>query len=108
MPEPPVCSMVSVYSTMLPHLSATVRFVVFRFSVSGAVFPVRWASVAPTVAVVTSPAATGFWRVLPGLIRQARSAAYRSESSVRSGTSTYAGSPTYLPRSANASALASR
>ena len=37
MPEPPVCSMVSVYSTTLPHLSATVRLVVEMFSVSGVV-----------------------------------------------------------------------
>ena len=36
MPEPPVCSMVSVYSTTLPHLSATVRLVVETFSVSSA------------------------------------------------------------------------
>ena len=34
MPEPPVCSMVSVYSTTLPHRSATVRLVVEMFSVS--------------------------------------------------------------------------
>jgi hypothetical protein len=33
-PEPPVCSMVSVYSTTFPNLSATVRFVVSTFSVS--------------------------------------------------------------------------
>ena len=38
-PEPPVCSMVRVYSTMLPHLSVTVRFVVSTFSVSGALVP---------------------------------------------------------------------
>src|SRR4030095_7232516 len=34
MPEPPVCSIVSVYSTTLPHLSETVRLVVEIFSVS--------------------------------------------------------------------------
>ena len=39
MPEPPVCSMVSVYSTTLPHLSATVRLVVEMFSVSASVVP---------------------------------------------------------------------
>ena len=33
-PAPPVCSIVRVYSTTLPHRSATVRFVVSRFSVS--------------------------------------------------------------------------
>ncbi len=35
-PEPPVCSMVRVYSTTLPHLSVTVRLVVSTFSVSAA------------------------------------------------------------------------
>jgi len=37
MPEPPVCSMVRVYSTTLPHWSATVRLVVEMFSVAAAV-----------------------------------------------------------------------
>ena len=38
MPDPPVCSMVSVYSATLPHLSLAVRFVVDTFSVSGCSF----------------------------------------------------------------------
>ena len=35
-PEPPVCSMVRVYATALPHWSTTERCVVDTFSVSGA------------------------------------------------------------------------
>ncbi len=39
MPEPPICSMVKVYSTTLPHRSETVRFVVEMLSVSLASVP---------------------------------------------------------------------
>src|SRR4051794_30082953 len=100
--------MVSVYSTTLPHLSETVRLVVWMFSVSLVrVSAVRLDPHLPSYDV-TSPAATGLGSVPVGLIRQARSAAYLSESSALRGTRTWAGSPTYFPRSANASALASR
>src|SRR3954469_17393408 len=58
-PEPPVCSMVRVYSTTLPQRSATVRLVVCVFSVS----PLRAARLAPGEQSpsydVTSPASTG-------------------------------------------------
>src|SRR3954468_7915063 len=58
MPEPPVCSMVSVYSTTLPHLSATVRLVVLVPSVP-AVPPSRVDGVAQLPSeLVTSPAFT--------------------------------------------------
>ena len=101
--------MVSVYSTTLPHLSATVRLVVEMFSVSLSTVP-RAAGAAHTPSYdVTSPAAVGLGIAAVGLIAQARSAAKRVARAGRSaGTSTKAGSPTYLPRSAKASALASR
>jgi hypothetical protein len=55
-----------------------------------------------------SPAATGLVSALAGSIEQARSLANVSLRRFERGTSTNFGSPTYLPRSANASALASR
>ena len=62
MPEPPVCSMVSVYSTTLPHRSATVRLVVVMFSVSGASRPTAGAGVAHEPSYAAGlPAATGFF-----------------------------------------------
>ena len=93
---------------MLPHLSATVRLVVLTFSVSGlalgfAVGPPHFPSYDDTL-----PGSTGLVSAFVGLIWQARSAANLSESRAFCGTLTYAGSPTYFPRSANASALASR
>src|SRR5690242_18502955 len=102
MPEPPVCSIVNVYSTMFPQRSATVRFVVFRFSVSRAVVPGRGPPLHWPLYLVTSPAATGLVIAWVGLMLHARSAAYLSESRSLCGTLTYAGSPMYLPRSANA------
>ena len=95
MPEPPVCSMVSVYSTTLPHRSETVRLVVLRFSVSSAVRPAPGAGVAHDPSYDAGlPAATGGVKAAVSLILQARSAAKLSSSSEESGTSTYAGSPT--------------
>ena len=91
MPEPPVCSMVRVYSATFPQRSVAVMFVVFRFSVSGALAPAAAVQVPPPE---RSPAATGLVSALVGLIRQARCRANRSESRVRTGTCTNAGSPT--------------
>ena len=108
MPEPPVCSMVSVYSTTLPHRSATVRLVVEMFSVSVSATPFALPGVHAPSYVVTSPAGTGLAAALVGLSEQARSTANLSSRSRLTGTSTKAGSPRYLPRSAKARALASR
>ena len=90
MPEPPVCSMVSVYSTTLPHRSATVRLVVWMFSVSVAPSACGVAGVAQSPSYdVTSPAVDRLGsNAVRGSIGQARSAANLSESSVASGTST--------------------
>jgi hypothetical protein len=106
MPDPPVCSIVRVYSTTSPVASTTVRLVVEMFSVSAS----AWERVSPHAAddASTSPGATGLVSAWSGSTRQVRSAAKSSESSVSSGTSTKAGSPRYLARSAKDSALASR
>src|SRR4051812_7812563 len=74
MPLPPVCSMVSVYSTTLPHLSATVRLVVLWPSSVG---PPTVAGVQPDF--VMSPGGTGLVRALVGEIWQARCRAQESE-----------------------------
>ncbi len=67
-PEPPVCSMVSVYSTTLPSLSVTVRFVVSTFSVSGEVPSTARAVVAQEPSKLdASPAATGLDAARVGL-----------------------------------------
>src|SRR5688572_23215414 len=100
--------MVSVYSTTLPHLSATVRLVVEMFSVSASTLPLAAPGPHRPSYDVTSPAAVGLGIAWVELIAQARSAAKALSRSFLVGTSTKAGSPTYLPRSANASALASR
>src|SRR5689334_9961150 len=73
---PPVCSIVSVYSTTLPHLSDTVRLVVW----------VPWVLAWPAGAVAQPAAssgagATGLGSARVGLIWQARAAANESLSS---------------------------
>src|SRR5690349_10492144 len=102
-PLPPVCSMVSVYETTLPHLSAATRCVVDRPSVSG---PSLVALVPPQPPYWPSgtPGLSGFTAALAGSIRQERSAPKPRDNSSLVGTSTYAGSPTYAPRSAKARA----
>ena len=95
MPEPPVCSMVSVYSTTLPHRSLTVRLVVEMFSVSASSRTVPRAAVAQLPSYDAGlPAATGLVAAVVALILQARSAANVSSSRAASGTSTYLLSPT--------------
>ena len=81
--------MVKVYSTMLPSLSVTVRLVVSTFSVSRAFVPraALGRGHFPSY-FLTLPGATGGLNALVSLIRQARSAAYRSESRSLSGTCT--------------------
>ena len=79
------------------------------FSVSASVVPFADDAAVRTPSYAsTSPAGDRLGRAFVGLIEQARSSANRSSSSRLVGTSTKAGSPTYLPRSAKASALASR
>ena len=84
-PEPPVASIVSVYSTTLPHRSATVRFVVSRPSVSRALAGSPRAGSHTPSADPTSPARTGFVVASAGSISQARSAANVWSSSRRMG-----------------------
>ena len=67
--------MVSVYSTTLPALSATVRLVVSTFSVSGATSPLLVGVAQLPSDAATLPAATGGVKASAGLIWQARSAA---------------------------------
>ena len=66
-PLPPVASMVRVYSTMLPHLSATVRLVVLWPS---STWPPTGAGVQPRS--VMTPGGTGLTRAFAGSIWQAR------------------------------------
>jgi hypothetical protein len=67
---PPVCSIVNVYSTTLPHLSATVRLVVLRPCSVG---PPAVAGVQPEA--LMSPGGTGLVAAAVSLILHARSAA---------------------------------
>ncbi len=97
--------MVSVYSTTLPSLSATVRLVVLTPSVSGATSPLLVGVAQLPSDAATLPAATGGVNASSGSILHARSAAYVSESRVLTGTPLW--SPTYLARSANARCAAS-
>src|SRR4051794_23643447 len=88
MPEPPVCSIVRVYATALPHLSTTERWVVERFSVSGA----SAAAAAWQPAALSGAAATGFTLATFGLMTHARASAKSWLSRVSVGTSMNAGS----------------
>src|SRR3954466_6239025 len=92
-PEPPVCSIVSVYSTTLPHLSLTVRLDVDRPSWSSRLFVALLGGSHCPLYDETSPAGTGLVSAVVGSIWQARSRANRWESRSDCGTSTYAGSP---------------
>ena len=91
MPDPPVCSMVSVYATALPHWSTTERCVVEMLSVSAAAPPRRPPRSRPRRA---APGATGSTEATSGSITQARASAKSWLSRVCVGTSTNAGSPT--------------
>ncbi len=90
----------------MPQRSATVRWLVLSPSYGSA------AGAGPTLAQAAgwrgSPGAIGLVSARSGLIRQAREAAYRAESSSLTGTSLKAGSPTQRLRSAKESREASR
>ena len=88
----------------MPHLSATVRWVVFSpsYVVGAAVPPEEHAA-----GFRGSPGATGLVSTASSLMRHPRESAYFCESSSFVGTSSKAGSPTQRPRSANAIRLAS-
>ena len=105
MPLPPVCSMVSVYATTLPHLSADRQM----RGVLALVRRRRGRAAGSRTAAGSrgSPGASGLVSTASSLMRHSRESAYLCESSSFVGTSSKAGSPTQRPRSANAIRLAS-
>ena len=88
MPEPPVCSIVSVYETTLPQRSDVTRCEV---EVPTSLRPTGGAVVQPVAS--RAPGCVGVGRAR-SVIWQARERANGFDSSVFSGTSTKAGSPT--------------
>ncbi len=94
MPLPPVDSMVRVYATTLPHLSAAVRCVVFSPSyVVGAAVPA-----APhPLGLRGSPGASGLFSTASSLMRHSRESANRWDSRPFTGTSSKAGSRPTAP-----------
>src|SRR5262249_53543252 len=108
MAEPPVCSMVRVYDTTLPHLSVATRCVVDRPSVDVSGVSAACAVQLVEPGCVGSPGANGLVSVEVGLIRQARVLANCGESRPVVGTGSKAGSATQRLRSENATRLASR